>query len=160
MEGTMVKGSIDSGGSISVTSRSRYVRMCPICLAAWTMIATPDGQIAVTNLTVGMPVWTMDQAGRRVAATVTKVGSIQAPIGHTVVHIVLADGRQVWVSPGHPTIDGRHVGELGVGDQLDGSTVVSADRVAYVGKTFDLLPSGATGDYWADGVALHSSLAP
>lgn len=159
-QGTMVKGTIDSGGSIAVSSRSPYLRMCPICLAAWTTIRTPIGPIAVTNLRVGMPVWTMDQAGHRVTATVTELGSMQAPVGHSVVHVILADGREVWASPGHPTIDGRHVGDLVIGDTLDGSRVVSDDRVPYFGKTFDLLPSGPTGAYWADGVALKSTLEP
>jgi hypothetical protein len=157
-QGTMVRGTIDSGGSIAVTSRSPYVRMCPICLAAWTTIATPNGPIAVTDLQVGMPVWTMDQAGHRIAGTIIELGDMQAPVGHSVVHLMLADGRQVWVSAGHPTTDGRHVGDLVVGDYLDGSRVVSVDRVPYVGKTYDLLPSGPTGAYWADGVPLKSSL--
>lgn len=159
-DGTMVHGTIDSSGSISVTSRTPYVRLCPICLAAWTTIATPNGPVAITALRVGMPVWTMDHAGHRVAATVSELGSVQAPIGHTVVHLVLADGRELWVSPGHPTMDGRHVGDLVVGDQLDGSRILSVDRLPYVGRTFDLLPSGPTGGYWADGVLLRSSLLP
>jgi len=39
--------------------------------------------------------------------------------------------------------------------------VASADRVAYPGgATFDLLPSGSTGNYWANGVLLASTLGP
>ena len=72
---------------------------------------------------------------------------------------MLGDGRQVLVSPGHPTADGHRVGDLVAGDDFDGSTVVAADRIAYAGYTYDLLPSGPTGTYWADGVLLVSTIA-
>jgi hypothetical protein len=37
---------------------------------------------------------------------------------------------------------------------------VAADREPYgSGMTFDLLPSGPTGIYWADGVPLRSTIA-
>ena len=38
------------------------------------------------------------------------------------------------------------------------SRVVSADLVPYAGTTYDLLPSGPTGTYVADGVLLGSTL--
>jgi len=31
---------------------------------------------------------------------------------HEMVHIILNDGRERWASPGHPTIDGRKLGDL------------------------------------------------
>ena len=63
------------------------------------------------------------------------------------------------VSPGHPPADGRLVGELVAGDGYDGARVLSAERVAYAGgATFDILPAGATGTYWANGVLLGSTL--
>jgi hypothetical protein len=82
-----------------------------------------------------------------------------APVDHTVVHLVLADGRELYASPGHPLADGRLLGSIAAGDQVDGTAVTSADRVPYgSGTTFDLLPSGPTGTYWADGVPLASTL--
>jgi hypothetical protein len=105
-----------------------------------------------------MSVWTLNSAGHRQAGVVLEVGSTPAPAGHAVVHLALADGRQVWVSPGHPTADGRRVGDLAPGQAFDGSRVVVADRVPYSGSTYDLLPSGPTGAYWADGVLLISTL--
>jgi hypothetical protein len=105
-----------------------------------------------------MAVWTLNAAGQRQAGVVLEVGRTPAPAGHAVVHLVLADGRQVWVSPGHPTADGRRVGDLELGQPFDGSRVVAADRVPYSGSTYDLLPSGPTGAYWADGVLLVSTL--
>ena len=71
-----------------------------------------------------------------------------------------SDDRQVRASPGHPTTDGRHIGDIRPGDTLDGSRVLSAERAGYDGGyTFDLLPGGDTGFYFADGVALASTLA-
>jgi hypothetical protein len=153
-----VTGTIDRLGSISIQSRTPFRLMCPICLAASTLIDTPAGQVPVTSLRPGMAVWTLNAAGQRQAGVVLEVGRTPAPAGHAVVQLVLADGRQVWVSPGHPTADGRRVGDLELGQPFDGSRVVAADRVPYSGSTYDLLPSGPTGAYWADGVLLVSTL--
>jgi len=85
---------------------------------------------------------------------------MEAPATHRVVHLVLADGREVLVSPGHKTADGRPVGTLNIGDILDGSTIMHLELVPYAaGQTYDLLPSGATGHYWANGILLSSTLA-
>jgi len=63
------------------------------------------------------------------------------------------------VSPGHPTADGRHIADLSRGDALDGARVVSVERVRYAGAaTYDILPAGATGMYWASGILLGSTL--
>jgi hypothetical protein len=153
-----ITGTIDRLGSISIQSRTPFRLMCPICLAASTLIDTPGGQVPVSRLRPGMSVWTLNSAGHRQAGVVLEVGSTPAPAGHAVVHLALVDGRQVWVSPGHPTADGRRVGDLAPGQAFDGSHVVVADRVPYSGSTYDLLPSGPTGAYWADGVLLISTL--
>ena len=77
-----------------------------------------------------------------------------------MVHLVLADGRELLVSPGHPAADGRRAGDLKVGDSLDGSTVARWELVPYAGdRTYDLLPGGPTGHYWANGILLASTLA-
>jgi hypothetical protein len=156
-----VVGTIDSHGTINLESHDptpfpgRYG--CPICLAAGDRIATPNGEIPVTELRPGMLVWTID-AGRRVAAPISVVGHTPAPFGHRVIRVVLADGRTVVASPGHPTGDGRRVGELNPGDLLDGSRVKSTESMPYVGNTWDLLPLSSTGEYWANGVLLGSTL--
>ena len=76
-----------------------------------------------------------------------------------MVHILLADGRELWASAGHPTVDGRPLGALRAGDRLDGARIVSANREPYTQRfTYDILPSGATGQYWANGVLLASTL--
>jgi hypothetical protein len=77
-----------------------------------------------------------------------------------MVHLVLADGRELLASPGHRTADGRPVGALAAGDPLDGSTVEVWELVPYKGdRTYDVLPAGPTATYWADGIPLASTLA-
>ncbi len=106
-----------------------------------------------------MLVWTIDIAGKRVASPVTMVGKTIVPSNHQVVHLVMNDGRELWVSPDHPTIDGRRIGQLHLNDPLDGGSIKSIDRVAYFNSaTFDLLPAGATGFYWANGILIASTL--
>jgi hypothetical protein len=158
--GWHVVGRIDPGGTISVDRRDPSgPPPCPICLARGTRIATPNGELQVEDLRPDMTVWTTDEAGRRVVGRALIVGSTPVPTTHRVVHLVLSDGRTVDVSPGHPLPDGRRLGDLRRGDQIDGATVVSAALVSYNGgATFDLLPSGPTGTYWANGILLASTL--
>jgi len=157
----LVKGTVRVDGLVTVTSRTASgPPPCPICLAASTLIATPGGAVRVVDIKPGMVVWTADRNGNRVAATVLEVGSTQVPAGHLMVHLVLADGRELLVSPGHKTADGRALGSLAAGDQLDGSTIKLWELVPYSGdRTYDLLPAGGTGTYWANGVLLSSTRA-
>jgi hypothetical protein len=157
-----VAGTIDDHGVVSLERHdpTQFPGRggCPICLAAADRIATPGGPIPVAELRPGMLVWTVD-AGQRVAAPIAIVRHTPAPFGHRVIRIVLADGRAVVASPGHPTGDGRHVGELNPGDLLDGSRIARMDVLPYAGDTWDLLPLSSTGEYWANGVLLGSTLA-
>lgn len=155
-----VVGTIARDGTIHVDRKEPSgPPPCPICLARGTKIATPAGEVAVETLRPGDPVWTLDRLGHRNPAVVVRVGSMAVPSSHEVVHLVLADGRAVLVSPGHPLPDGRPVAALRPGDSFDGSVVASGDRMPYDGgRTFDLLPSGGTGFYWANGIELGSTL--
>lgn len=157
----MVAGTVRVDGVVTVASRTATgAPPCPICLAASTLIATPRGSVGVTDVRVGTIVWTQAADGSRIAAPVVKVGSMEVPAGHMMVDVVLADGRQLLVSPGHKTADGRQVGTLQRGDELDGSTVTTSELVPYAGeRTYDILPAGATGRYWANAVLLSSTLA-
>jgi hypothetical protein len=134
-------------------------RTCPICLAGDTLIDTPSGFILVKDLQVGMSVWTMNKAGQRVAGVVTKTSKVPVPLTHQMVYLVLDDGRELYVSPGHTTIDGRTIGDLVPGKAYDGATIASITYVPYSeGATYDLLPSGDTGFYWANGILIDSTL--
>jgi len=157
----LVSGTIAFDGRITVASRTPSGRPpCPICLAASTLIATPSGPLPVTDVRPGTLVWTESESGARIAVAVLEVGSTQVPAGHLMVHLRLVDGRDLLASPGHRAADGRALGALATGDELDGSTIVLWELVAYSGdRTFDLLPGGPTGTYWANGILLSSTLA-
>ncbi|HTM68531.1 MAG TPA: hypothetical protein VL426_04480 [Candidatus Binatia bacterium] len=142
-----------------VEELARRPRNCPICLASNVKIATPSGTVNVKDLREGMTVWTEDAHGGRLAAPLIAASSTPAPPGHRVTHLVLIDGRETYASPSHPTADGRPVGDLRPGDAYDGSRVASASTVPYWdAATYDLLPAGPTGVYWADGILLGSTL--
>ena len=128
------------------------------CLAARTGIDTPNGYITVADLRVGMEVWTVDASGARIAAVIHKVANNAAPEGHHMVDVVLDDGRRLLASPGHPLADGRTLQELVPGDRVDGAQVMSVERVSYEGETYDILPAGGTGRYWANGILLGSTI--
>jgi hypothetical protein len=158
--GKQIEGSVDVYGKVDINKRTDAGPLnCPICLALGTRIATPNGDVAVEDLRIGDIVWTQDVHGARVTAPLVAIGSTPVPATHEVVRLVLSDGRTVFVSPGHPTADERRVGDLHAGDIVDGVVVLSAERVRYTaGFTFDVLPAGATGAYWANGVLLGSTL--
>ena len=160
--GWHVAGTIDAAATISLVRRDPSgPPPCPICLARGTMISTPGGSIAVEDLRIGATVWTADPSGNPIRGRVLLIGSTPVPPTHRVVHLVLADGRTLEASPRHPLTDGRLLGDLRVGDEVDGSQVASAELAPYAGgMTFDLLPAGPTGAYWADGILLGSTLRP
>ena len=160
-QGVRTAGTIDDNGTITVEQQALEGEPnCPICLARGTLIDTPSGAIPVERLRLGDPVWTLDADGRRIAGTVIALGSTPVPANHQVVRLRLADGRTLSASPGHPLADGRLLGDVRVGDRIDGSRVVAADLIQYGGdETFDFVASGPTGAYLAGGIPLGSTLA-
>jgi hypothetical protein len=157
----MVSGTVRVDGAVTVSSRTPTgAPNCPICLAASTLISTPNGDLRVTEIKTGMLVWTANAGGARIAEPVLETGSTQVPAGHLMVHLGLADGRELLASPGHRTADGRALGSLARGASVDGSVVTTWELVPYAGdRTYDLLPAGPTGAYWANGIVLSSTLA-
>jgi hypothetical protein len=137
---------------------SRDNHGCPRCLPASAQIETPRGAMAVSELRIGDTVWTLDD-GKRVERPLVAVTSTPVGAKHRLARVLLADGRHVSASPEHPVQGGKLIAELVVGQPLDGSTITRIDIVDYAGShTFDLLPAGSTGTYWADGVLLQSTL--
>jgi hypothetical protein len=157
--GRRVYGLIRTDGSIREERSETAILTCPICLAAQTRIDTPAGPVPVEEIRERTLVWTAGPEGVRVPVPVlrtTKTGTVP---GHAVVRVRLSDGRTVTASPGHPTADGIPLGALRAGDPLDGSVVSSAEVAPYDGEfVYDLLPAGVTGQYWADGILLGSTL--
>ena len=159
-QGSIIKGTIDGNGSIEILQQDPGFPTCPICLASGTLIDTPRGAVVVENLHVGDSVWTMNASGERIPARILKTIYVDVPARHQIVHVILSDGRELWASPGHPTSDGRMLGHLKTGEFLDGARIMLVERLAYEGfVTYDLLPSGDTGFYWADGILMGSTLA-
>ena len=155
-----IVGMIGSDGGVEVTRREPAgPQECPICLARGSRIATPTGEVAVESIRVGTIVWTQDAEGRRRAAPVVRIGRTATPAAHEIIRLRLADGRTLEASPGHPLRDGRRVADVRRGDRVDGSVVVAAARRPYgIDETFDLLPAGETGVYWANGILVGSTL--
>ena len=85
-------------------------------------------------------------------------------------HVVFDDGRSLLVSPDHPTCASAETTQgatrspatlfdLDVGLRYDRGVVKRAELASYdESETFDVLPSGDTGCYWANGVLLGSTL--
>lgn len=154
------EGTITPYGQIKETKKETSFNTCPICLARGTPIGTPGGAVPVEDLKPGMIVWTLDKMGQTIAAPIIKTSSTQVPPSFQVVKLTLHDGQSVTASPGHPTAEMRALGDYHIGDYLGSSLVISVERIACTGDaTYDLLPDGETGLYWANGILLMSTLA-
>jgi hypothetical protein len=157
-QGSLITGAIDGNGSMEVQKEEASFPSCPICLAAGTRIDTPHGAVPVEQLQPGDLVWTMNAAGQRVPGQILRLGSRRVPSNHQVIHIRLGDGSELWASPGHPAANGQRLGEVKLNDLIDGAPVILVESLPYMGTTYDLLPSGDTGFYWANGILMGSTL--
>jgi hypothetical protein len=159
-QGEEIVGTITKSGVITILSRGSSINTCPICLTKGTLIDTPSGPVPVEQLHEGMTVWTVGDSGKRIAAVVVETTMTPVPSLFQVVRVGLSDGRSVTAAWRHPTATGRALGEYDVGDPLDGALVTVVEHVIYNGSaTYDLLPGGPTGLYWANGILLKSTLA-
>ncbi|OGK10125.1 hypothetical protein A2767_05145 [Candidatus Roizmanbacteria bacterium RIFCSPHIGHO2_01_FULL_35_10] len=108
---------------------------------------------------MGTIVWTTDTKGEKIAQPVIKISSTLVPKNHKMLHLTLQDGRDLFVSSGHPTINGKTVDKLMVGDEYDSSRVLKTEVISYKdSKTYDILPAGETGFYWANRILMGSTL--
>jgi hypothetical protein len=157
--GAQITGLINGNGEISVLEKTPRDLTCPICLAKGTRIDTPTGQLPIEELKPGMMVWTLDGLNEKVSVPIIAVTRVAVPAGHTMIRLRLNDGRDLQVSPGHPTASGGKVADLKTGAEYDHGVVAVARLEVYEGaETFDLLPAGVTGFYWANGILLASTL--
>ncbi len=129
------------------------------CLPGDSLIETPDGPRAISSLSVGDPVYSQNRLGVRVRATIRVVSRVQVMSAHEVVEIQLQDGRRVTGSAPHPLGDGRTLGQLQVGDMVDGARIQAITRSPFQeALLWDLFPSGETGIYFVNGIPLRTTL--
>lgn len=129
------------------------------CLPGDVLISTPISSLPIKNLKVGDFVWTTDKSGRKIKARIIQKCKRVVPKNHKIAHLVLKDGREVFGSAYHPIIDGRPIVSLKRGQFFDGSFVSSISLIPYNGQyTYDILPEGDTGGYWANNILLGSTL--
>lgn len=132
---------------------------CPICLSSSTTIDAKQGSVNIKDLRVGMSVWTINKKGKKELQPIVKLSSVEVGRSHRMVHVILDDGRDLFVSPNHPIADGRLVRDLKVGEIYDSTMVRTIELVPYDDtKTYDLLPAGDTGYYFANGILMGSTL--
>jgi hypothetical protein len=155
-----VVGKVDLSGHVYDVHQGPAMGGCPICLEADSLISTPNGPVAVSKIEVGARVWSASPDGQPIVAFVVVRTSRLAAPGSELIHLVLADGRQLTASAPHKIADGRSLGSLRVGDQINGVAISATEVVGVAfGRTYDLLPSGETGEYWADGILMRSTLS-
>ena len=158
-QGRRLSGLITTAGDIGNVGSEPTIITCPICLAGDAAIDTPQGAISVKDLRKGMVVWTADTQGMRQPAVIVDTAVRDVPGEHDMVHLVLSDSRELYVGAGHPTADGEHIGSLARGDWVDGAQVAKVEVVRYrEAATYDILPTGETGTYWANGILVGSTL--
>src|SRR3972149_2207167 len=101
------------------------------CLSEDTLIDTPKGAIAVQHLKKGVKIWTLNKSGLRISVKILKAIITPVPKTHIITHLVIDDGRELFVSPGHPRSDGYTIADLKVADVYDGGHVTTADNIFY-----------------------------
>jgi hypothetical protein len=133
---------------------------CPLCVCAApdTPIATPSGELPIAALRPGDLIYSVGASGV-VVVPVLRINRASVT-HHTMVRLSLANGSTLELSPRHPTADGRQIGALTVGQQIDGVTILSVEKVPYSEPyTYDILADSASGAYFAGGVLMGSTLA-
>ena len=130
------------------------------CLPASAQILTSLGNVSIDLLKEGDKVLTVNLKGDKVEMPIKITNKVEVLGNHTMVLLELEDGRKIQVTPGHPSaIKIKNLGEFVVGDKLDGSSIVKVSDITYTEKfTFDILPEGETGFYWANGILIGSTL--
>lgn len=129
------------------------------CLSKNTLITTPSGFRKIQHIKVGDPVWTINKTGKKIISKIIRTIKVAVGSNYRILDIVLEDGRRLLVSPAHPNINGRALSESIKGSYLDRSRVVSVRSIHYKSmNTYDILPGGQTGGYWANGVLIGSTI--
>lgn len=129
------------------------------CCPPDLLIDTPMGPTPIADLVVGDEVYTWDSAHRRVVAPIRQVAVMPVAESHVMVTVLFDDGQAVELSPIHPMADGRQIQAFAVGDRYGERLVASRQQDPYgYDRTHDILPAGATGVYFVQGVPVGSTL--
>ncbi len=134
---------------------------CGSCLSPLTKISTLDSSVAVEKIKVGDSILSTDNNGNKLNTRVIKTSKIRVASTHKVIDLRLSDGRKLQVSPDHPGIGNRNICQLQKGERYDRSTILDINLIRYKYKyTYDILPEGPTGYYWANNILIGSTLSP
>jgi hypothetical protein len=134
-----------------------YSTVCPVCASPDTPIATPEGDRSIADLNVGDLVYSVDGDAIR-SVPILRVGRTPV-LDHRIVRVRLAGGRTLEISAGRPTADGRTFAALKVGATLDGAVIDFVETIPYSHSyTYDILPASTSGDYFAGGLRIGSTL--
>lgn len=157
-----IPGPVESGPKCTAPTEAGT---CPlgcqscVCASPDTPVATPDGERPIADLQPGDLVYSV-HGGQIAAVPIAEAVHVPAP-DHVVVHVTLANGRTLDMSPSHPTADGRTFGELRAGDSLQGEPITSVRAEPFrFAETVDILPASDSGAYFAAGALVGSTLAP
>ena len=127
----------------------------PICCSPDTKIRTNAGERRISDIKVGDIVLTDSEK----PVKVKRISQVKV-INHKILKITLNDGTILEISPGHPTADGRTLGDLKNGELLNGQIVIKTKLIPYAYEyTYDILPDSKTGHYYANGVLIGSTLS-
>jgi hypothetical protein len=134
-----------------------YSTVCPVCASPDTPIATPNGERRIADLRAGDLVYTVDDQQIR-PVPIAQIN--RTPVfNHRVVRVTFAGGRALEISAGHPTADGRTIGDLRPRGELDRHVIESVEIIRYEHPyTYDILPASKSGAYFAAGVLIGSTL--
>ncbi len=153
-EAVSIKMGVWGGSGTCVSNTTR-------CLHPSTLISTPTGYKSIKMLKRNERIWTLDGNGTKVVGKIVTVSKSLTSQTHHLIHLTLADRREMLVSPLHPLSDyEKDIRDLQRMPKYDGARIVSISHYYYPNQyTYDILPSGETGSYWANGILLGSTLS-
>jgi hypothetical protein len=138
-------------------------------LSGETLITAHRGEIPISLLAHADSIYAGDRKGENAGFSPIRVfNKVQVSPYCEMICVKLADGRQLTCGAGHGNIIGavsiEYFGGLKVGDKLQGSKVISVERINYEGEyAYDVLPLGTNqyywcAEYWANGIRVKSPM--
>ena len=114
----------------------------------------------VSLLVKGDSVYSVNTRGEKIIVPLIAVNKTAVEPNHRMLNIELADGRKLQVTPDHPAAaDYFSLTQYETGTVLDKSTVTQKYFTELNNAfTYDILPGGDTGYYWANDILIGSTL--